>query len=269
MSWALLAGGGASRGAVQVAPLARLLSTHGPPSVAVGTSIGAVTVSAPPAVLRDAWGTVDGARSFQRFAWAPWRGLYTLHRLRALLDRYDACSRLLCPTWVGVYDLSHQRYELVALHDLDSVHDRRDAVVASCAIPLIHQAWTLRGRPLTDGGVRSVLGRLPRSVDPSTLDAVCVLACSPAGRPDRRRVRSECDVTTLWGQVEVCYEEWQTSVSAADLAYLRGLARGPAVHLWAPETWEDVGRPFDAGADRIQSRLDLGATLVPRRVGAA
>lgn len=266
MTWALLAGGGASRGAVQVAPLEHLLATHGPPSVAVGTSIGAVTVSAPPAVLREAWGTVDGAGTFQGFSWSPWRGLYTLHRLRRMLDRYDACTDLPCPTWVGCYDLSHQRYRLVALHEMADVGDRRDAVVASCAIPIIHQAWTVRGRPLADGGVRSVLGRLPRQVDPSTLDAVCVLACSPVGRRDRRRVRSERDVSTLWGQVEVCYEEWQSSVSASDIAYLRGLPC--PVHLWAPETWEQIGAPFDASRARIASRVDLGATLAPRRVVA-
>ena len=264
MSWALLAGGGASRGAVQVAPLARLVAEQGPPSVAVGTSVGALTVSVPPGVLRAAWETVDGARTFQGLSWSPWRGLYTLARLRAMLDRYDACSRLLCPTWVGVYDMSHQRYELLALHDMGSVADRRDAVVASCAIPLIHEPWTVRGRPLADGGMRSVLGRLPRAVDASTLDAVCALACSPVGRRDRRRVRSECDVSTVWGHVEVAYEEWQSTVSAADLAYLRGL--DCPVHLWAPESWADVGRPFDASPERIASRLALGAELRPRRV---
>jgi len=262
--WALLSGGGASRGAVQVAPLETLYAEHGPPSIAVGTSIGAVTVSAPPSMLREAWSTVDGAKTFQSLSWSPWRGLYTLSRLRAMLDRYDACTDLVCPTWVGVYDMSHQKYELIALHDLGNVADRRDAVVASCSIPLIHQAWHFRGRPLADGGVRSVLGRLPRTVDPTTIDAVCVLACSPVGRPARRKIRPEPAVTNLIGQIEVCYEEWQSSVSAADLGYLRELPT--PVYLWSPETWEDIGPSFDASAARVMDRLSLGGRLRPLTV---
>ena len=265
MRWALLAGGGASRGAVQVGPLERLHAAHGPPAVAVGTSIGATTVSTDAATLRRAWGRVTGTHTFQRCRLDVWRGLYDLAPLRDLHDDYRTCRRL-PPTWVGCYDLARHRYRLVALHDLDDVADRRDAVLCSSAIPLIHQPRELQGRALADGGVSSVLGRLPRSVDTDTLDAVHVLACSPVRPGQRRRIRADGEVSEVWEQAVVCYEAWQTQVAERDLAYLRSLARQVPVYLWAPTSWEQVGDPFDASPERIASRLALGEALQPVQV---
>ena len=264
--WGLLAGGGASRGAVQVGPLAKLYGEFGPPSFAVGTSIGAVTVSAHPDVLRKAWDTVDGACSFQKFSWTPWKGLYTLGRLRRLLDEYDACADLPCPTWVGCYDMSHQRYELIALHEIQDVATRRDAVIASCSIPIIHHAWKVNGRPLADGGVRSVLGRVPRSINVEDLDVINALACSPVGRADRLKIREEKRVTNLLGQLEVCYEEWQSSVSVADMDYLKEISESVEVQLWSPSEWKEIGSPFEADRERIANRLSLGESLQPRQI---
>lgn len=266
--WGLMLGGGTALGALQVPIVRALMEDKGMFRVGAGTSIGANNLSMMAqgfdglARLEDAWSEVDGHNAFQAFRFDIWKGIYSLRRLRRWHDRIGSCDGLHVPAYVGVVDLATQEHDMVLLNDLQ-LAERRDAVVASSQQPMINQGVQFQGRWYGDGGIVSVLGRLPDH-ELHDLDELHVVACSPVHRGLRVRQREQEEVNSAIEQGTVCFEMWTTLVAERDYEWLRVLAArrpGLKVVLYSPPSWEAVGRPFDARQATIRARQDLGRSM--------
>lgn len=271
LRYAILAGGGTALGASQVPVFERLIATRGLPVAMGGTSIGANNVSKSGQGakgvrdLKRVWNRVDGTGFFQRPRADFWNGAFSLNKLRKLHDQMDSCTDLRCEVLVGVYDLATQEHRMQCLNDLQNVSDRRDAVIASSQQPMIHHHERLEGRWVADGGVYSVLGHLPDHIL-GDIDELHVMACSPVHWEQRRRLRSQREVAQAIEQGAVCFETWMTMIAARDYLWLREVAREIPVWLYAPASWDQVGKPFDAEPEDIKKRLKLGRQLAANPV---
>lgn len=269
--YAVMCGGGTALGALQVPVLHRLQQEKGMPIAYSGTSIGANNVSmagrGPEGLreLRRVWRRVDGTGFFQRPRPDVWNGLYTLRPLRRVHDDMRSCEDLQTKVYVCMYDLGEAKHRTVCLNDIESIDARRDAVISSSQQPVIHHHARFDGRWNADGGVASVLGRLPSGIL-DQLDELHVISCGPVHWRQRRKRRPQKDVAQAWEQLQVCLEAWMTIVTERDLRWLREVAREMPVYLYAPTSWDQVGQAFDASPAVIAKRLAFGRQVQSVRV---
>lgn len=258
MGRALLLGGGAAKGAVQVAPVEGLVARHGLDAydvilgVSTGSLTGVMAAMGKMDVLRAMYGEMDGTGYFMRpNVERLRRGLNTLKPLRKKLREHVRLADLRVPYGCGVVNLQSERYRNVMARTRRSDAEMHAAILASCAEPLIMDWWPVRlgkkERVCVDGGLIHVIPDLPRW---HKYDAIDVVACQPLDRKQRRR-RAVVD-----GLLEIAsrtVEIWCDEVVGRDLDRLRGYAReGADVTVYAPV---NPGKSLDASAETIHRRL--------------
>lgn len=271
MSYGLILGGGTALGAVQEPIVRKLYERLGRPKWVVGTSVGSLTAvqvaggKAGLDRLTATWDDVDGASFFQKPRIDIWNGFFSLNPLRRELVAREGAARLFIPTYVGLVDAATQEHRLVQLNGLPLV-ERHDAIICSCAQPIIHRREKLHGRVCLDGGVASVLGvnqQLKQLI--KGVDEFHVISCSPT-RLDRRRTRSPDKVDNVWEAAQVAFEVMLNRSVNRDLLILRRFtqhSRAPKrMWLYAPGSWGEVGEAFDASAETIRHRRHTVATAM-------
>ena len=266
--WGLILGGGTALGAVQVPIAERLWAELGPPSGIVGVSVGAVNAlmlgEHRVAELRAEWLDIDGIQDFAAPQPDVWNGFRTLNPLRRRLVERKAGLRLRTPSWAGLVDVESRAYQAIALHLLQDVGQRWDAVIGSSSQPVLMEIPDFRGRPVMDGGAGGhVLPPLPNWAE---MDEIHIVSCSPLG--DRRRTTAPRPVqgSRTWRAGSAAFALMMGRQADEDVEDLRDhLAGQMPTWLYAPQSWDEVGDPFEAEREDIARRLATGAAMFDRR----
>lgn len=265
--WGLILGGGTALGAVQVSVAERLFAALGPPAGIVGVSVGAVNGlllgEHRLADLRDEWQRLTGLEDFAAPQVDVWNGLRSLSPLRKRLMERRAGLRLLTPTWAGLVDVDSRAYQAIALHHLQDIGHRWDAVIGSSSQPLLMEIPDFRGRAVMDGGAGGhVLPPLPNW---SEMDEIHIVSCSPLGTRRRTAPRPVKGHRT-WRAGSAAFALLMGRQADEDLEDLRDqYAANAATYLYAPKSWDEVGDPFEAEPEDIARRLATGAAMFEAR----
>jgi len=251
---AWLFSGGTALGAVQVHTAEQLRARDGLPDLVAGVSVGSLTalLAAQDRLsrLRELWGTVKGAKWFQRIKvdFNLLDGIYTLAPLRRrIVPELDYPLRT--ELRVGLVDLRTKRYRSIRAnaHDTETI---ADALIASSTQPGIHEESMWRGKKAADGGLIHVIpDPAPLARDDLRGWTIHAVLCTPASRehpPPKNQ-----SVSAVARGLECLVD----AVVAADVARLQTYARrGAVVWLYSPPQWP--GDPFDATQRTIRYRLD-------------
>lgn len=255
MSWGLALSGGAFKGSFQVPVFEGLIAEHGWPSwiggVSIGAGNGAVLASKEIERPREVWDSIDKVRDAQSGQVDFWNGIYKLKRYRQILGWAGAGDTVIDCS-VGMVDLMTGRYESVDLLPL-AFDDKLDAVVASGSQPFVHEKAKFKGRWKVDGGLRSIVPRIPRG---RAFDTVRVVQLHPWNTPLKPSV--EPDVDSSFEQLGRSMDILLHSVRISDERRLRRLARKCRVEVYAPPSWESIGKPFEHSPELRESRYALG-----------
>lgn len=272
MTIGLILPGGTTLGATQVPGIERFA-----PHVAwvvggsVGTANGTFVGMGRTAELRPIWQDVGqtGTRWFQKLhvTWGIvpkfWDGLFQLDPLRAKLKAHRVgVNGYRIPTYAGVVHSASSAYFSLSLNDL-SLSDQHDAIVCSCLQPGIHRPESFRGRRYVDAGVRNVIPQIPQGVP--KVDEVVVLCCSPIEEEHRFPKRTEEQVSSGFEQAQAAVQTFMGEIVLGDVKARIEEARAlgaKRITFYAPKTWDDVGKPFEATQDTIALRLRTGATML-------
>jgi NTE family protein len=172
---AFVLSGGGNRGALEVGIILALLEHGIRPHILVGTSVGAINAAA---IAYNP--TLEGARwltelwhGIKRETVMPanyfsmvWRfitgesGLCTNQNLRNLLEScfpegvYSFADIKEAELYITAVDLNTGRLHVFGIDRSESV---LDAIMASCAVPVLLSPWQYRGRQYVDGAVASDL----------------------------------------------------------------------------------------------------------------
>jgi predicted acylesterase/phospholipase RssA len=261
----LLLGGGTALGAVQVAIICHLISKYGPPiaieGVSVGSANGAFVGQGRHGELEAVWLTVDGTRWFQRAHLDFWNGLFDLKPLREKIRSYQIhTGTFVIPTFAGAVDVGSGQYRSLPLGE--SPKDTEDGIIVSCTQPLIHRTSRYKGRVHADGGVRNIVpqGILP-GIDTKGVQ-IHAVSCSPVSETARFKQYEQGDLDEPFGLLGAVFGILMGEAGLNDVSRLRDRARseGP-VTVWAPDAWDDVGRPFDASREAVRRRLRTGERI--------
>lgn len=254
--------GGTALGAVQVFSTENLLIDYCPIDIDFfGCSTGSITASKAAEnridQLYSAYGELDGAKDFQQCNWKIWKGLFNLTPLYNLLAKYNSAGNLVTNAYVGIWSPRPKEYRNVRLNDLPAGHQRWQHVIASCSMPGIHRAVWIDDRWWLDGGVRNVI---PDIGDPHQYDEIHVISCSPV-YVEQRSTRDDADpddqrkANTVFEQLNATFEEWTDLVMATNMRRVEEWSKSTPVKIYAPTSWSQVGRPFDASRETIHNRL--------------
>lgn len=258
MKRALLLSGGAARGAVQVFPCEQLLNkfhitTFRVWGVSTGSLTGAMFAQNKMAQLRNLYLQVDGTDFFMRpNIEHPLKGLNTLKPLKKHLEDHVVLEDFCIPFACGVTDLESDRYRTLDHVSFDSDDQLRNAILASCAEPVIMDWWDVKVGEndfhiCMDGGLVHVI---PYLHDWEDYDEIYAILCRPPVSIDPLPAKK---VDTIPQIAARCIDIWTDGVIAADIARLKGYAKaGKKVVLYAPK---DSGDPLDASKETIRWRL--------------
>lgn len=265
--WGLILGGGTALGAVQVPIAERLFADLGPPSGIAGVSVGAVNAlllgEHRVAELRAEWLDITGLDDFAARQADVWNGLRNLNPLRKRLVERRAGLTLRTPTWAGLVDVDSRTYQAIALHHLQDLGHRWDAVIGSSSQPLLMEIPDFRGRAVMDGGAGGhVLPPLPNWAE---MDEIHIVSCSPLGSRRRGAPRPVKGHRT-WRAGSAAFALLMGRQADEDLEDLRDqYAPHAATYLYAPQSWDEVGDPFGAEREDIARRLATGAAMYEAR----
>ncbi len=266
--WGLILGGGTALGAVQVPIAERLFAELGPPSGIAGVSVGAVNGlllgehRLPD--LRAEWERISGLDDFAAPQVDVWNGLRSLKPLRKRLVEQRAGLRLRTPTWAGLVDVDSRSYQAIALHLLQDIGHRWDAVIGSSSQPLLMEIPEFRGRAVMDGGAGGhVLPPLPNWAE---MDEVHIVSCSPLGPSRRSGAPKPVKGHRTWRAGSAAFALLMGRQADEDVEDLRDqLAGQMPTWLYSPKSWAEVGDPFEAERDDIAQRFATGVAMYDAR----
>ncbi len=248
---------GGFRGGLHVAVLESLCPPGTIPyDLVLGTSVGALNgvlaAQGRAADARRIWESIDdpvpadGIRGFMRLS-AGFNGesLLSLAPLGDMLVREYDPGRLRCLLGVGVVDLRTRRHHtLVARADTPPVRARR-WVLASAAVPFVHDCPRWSGTSWGDGGLRNSFPPPPAGA--AHIDVVLSHPMEPSPAP-------RTAVDGLWERAGVLVDCLTSTAQAADLAALRAhVHAGARVRVFAPR--EEIGGFLDASGNAIRACL--------------
>ena len=255
MAWGSLYSGGFLFGPVQMAPFRYEFQRRGYPAWSCGTSIGvfhaAMFARGEPGAARceQEWRGIDELSDVQRLNADFWRGFYSLNPARTMLIKHRAGRDMNHPVYAGMVDVATQEHEL---ERLDRWH--HNAIIASASQPLLHEVTKYKGRYKMDGGAAMVLPPAPpnwwRSVD-----EVVAVFCSPI--TNRARIRTQAECNSALEYLQVYLEMAITRTVQDDFRRLLEMSHRAPVTVYAPDSWEQIGRNNDASHAALVNRLDV------------
>lgn len=258
--WALLLSGGAAFGAVQVGPIEELISILGQPATVAGCSVGAehalMVGEGRHLELRPMWKkevSKKGKGWFMAHNVDIHRGLYILNPLRREMETRKAGRNLICDTRVTVTDLAKKEHRVIHLNNLPWKR-RIDAAICSSCQPLIHEREQFMSRWLNDGGVKHVLPTLP---DHDDYDFIAAIFCSPVGEARKRDEIPQSRIDSAVEQAFASLDVMVDSNAQHDFRRVRRWVNTPRA-VFAPRSWDIIGRSFDAEREDVIGRLKEG-----------
>ena len=260
MNYALFLGGGTALGAIQIPIIRHLYEKYGLPKRIAGVSVGAVNGGLlgedrlP--VLVNQWAEVDSVRFFGSHQLDFWQGFLSLNPLRKRMEQLQFAKDLKTTVSVGCVDIAAQKYVDITLNQIEEPH-RIDAAICSAAQPFLMEPEKFMGRFLVDGGVLHVLPNVPDK-ELQEIDEIHVISCSPVGG-GRRKIRPPHEVNSAFEQAQASFEMLMSTTIQSDVERLKKHKK--PVYLYAPSTWGEVGRSFDASKEAIQLRMNTGEKL--------
>lgn len=254
MKTVILGSGGTALGPLCWHTYDQIVKRDGLPSAVAGTSVNAVMLPLVAqgrlADLRALCEAIDGTGFFQ----APnlpdiWHGLFHFRPLTRKLIENLPRGRYKIPCFVWTTEMREGRHHAERIDDLP-LPEQISWILASATQPLVHEPQKMLPTH-ADGGVSSVLGRLPPGFEDA--ERVHAVFASPLTRKPRK-------VEDAVGMGRRAVELWIDRVVQDDLAYLRGLA-AEGREVWIYDH-PDPGAPFDASPKVIRWRLDVAGVAM-------
>lgn len=266
VSRALLLGGGAFRGAVQVPIIARLFEQHKYDAVygvSVGSLNGVMFAQHDIDLLWSLWTNMRGVKDFLRISLWPFNGLYSMRPLRKKLEMYTCLKRLKIPFSAGVVSLINKKYYNLCSDEMMKNRELWDACEASSAIVGIMKSPEIiiegKKHQGADGGFRNIIP----TPAPCSYDYIDVVPCTPLDRENIKAPKHWNTLSLAARGIEVMEDEIFNKDYLQIAAHLNP---GGVMTVYAPR--EDTGPQFDASCEMIQKRFEIGqnAYFHPKRL---
>lgn len=261
MSRALLLGGGAFRGAVQIPIIKHLSKNHYDAvyGVSVGAINGVMFAQKDLELLEKIWKNVDGRGEFlsSRFYW-PINGLYSMNPLREKLERYTSLDELKIEFHAGVVSFTDGEYYSMNSKRMERDVELWDSVQASACMAgiMIPGYIQIDGKEHLgcDGGYRNII-----PVPTRKFDHIDVVSCTPLDRMEmkkRSKVRRDI-ISSLVRGIEIFEDE----IFDLDFKEIKNkLKKDGKINIYAPG--RNPGSPLDASKSTISYRFDLGKEAI-------
>ncbi len=261
MKRVLILSGGAFRGAVQLPVIKYLLEKYEYDMI-YGTSVGSVNgvlaAQGEFELLKEIWDNVSGKQDMLKLMWYwPFRGLYSLAPMRALLEKHVSLDKIKIPFAAGVVSYTDGEYYNLDTRKMTEDKQLWDAVQASSCMAgiMVPEYMEINGETHlgVDGGFRNIFP-VPDEASEYCFD---VVSCTPL---DRMAMKESKDSRWILDLLVKAIEIFEDEIFDKDLAELKSKAGEGCVTVYAPQSYP--GSALDGSPEAIRRRYELGEEAI-------